>query len=102
MPIISITARGLSRARQIADELVSIEAALDLPTDERQSITAVIGQDALQKIPVPWAVVQETLEERRARLQHELTKMGINLMPPDPAEQDPNGIPFPYQPKPQR
>lgn len=69
--MIHITARGLSRARFIANELAGIEAALDLHAE-------------------------------RTALQQELQAMGITLLPPNPAEQDPNGIPFPCQPKPQR
>lgn len=107
MIMVNITARGLSRARHIANELANIEAALDLPPEEREQVTANVGQDVQRRVKVPWPVVQAQLQEQRAAMLQELATMGINLLPPNPAEQDPNGIEFPkrtgpYIPKPQR
>lgn len=83
--VINITARGLTKARNIAVELAAVEAALDMPHEERERLSVLVGEDR-QKVSVPWQVVQQGLHDQRAKLHVALQEMGINLLPPDPKE----------------
>lgn len=83
--VINITARGLSKASHMAKELAEIESALDTPPEYRKDIAALVGLDGY-KVSVPWSLVQQELQEKRAKLHLALQEMGINLLPPDPKE----------------
>lgn len=83
--VINITARGLIKARNTVVELAEIESALDTPPEYRKDIAALVGLDGY-KVSVPWSLVQQELQEKRAKLHLALQEMGINLLPPDPKE----------------
>jgi hypothetical protein len=84
--VINITARGLSKASHIAKELSAVEQTLDMPPEYRKDIAALVGLGGY-KVSVPWALVQQDLHEKRAKLHLALQEMGINLLPPDPNEE---------------
>jgi hypothetical protein len=84
--VINITASGLSKASHMAKELAEIESALDTPPEYRKDIAALVGLDGY-KVSVPWSLVQQELQDKRAKLHLALQEMGINLLPPDPKEE---------------
>lgn len=89
--VINITALGLRKASHVAKELAEIESALDTPPEYRKDIAALVGLEGY-KVSVPWSLVQQELQEKRAKLHLALQEMGINLLPPDPKE-EPDLIP---------
>lgn len=84
--VINITARGLSKASHMAKELAEIESALDTPPEYRKDIAALVGLDGY-KVSVPWSLVQQELQEKRAKLHLALQELGIKLLPPDPRDE---------------
>ncbi len=84
--VINITARGLSRASHMAKELAAIESALDTPPEYRKDIAALVGLEGY-KVSVPWSLVQQELQEKRAKLHLALQELGIKLLPPDPMDE---------------
>lgn len=84
--VINITARGLSKAKNIAFELSEIETVLDLPPEYRKTTAEIVGLGGY-KVSVPWSLVEQELQERRSNLHQVLREMGINLLPPDPKEE---------------
>lgn len=84
--VINITARGLSKASHIANELAEIETVLDLPAEYRKATAELVGLGGY-KVSVPWALVQQELHEKRVKLHLALQEMGINLLPPDQKEE---------------